>query len=104
MDNTRCVFRIHLIYRADGMTRPLSFRQDVPARSVAEALQLAVNFIRSAYASGFETVTWSAENLDKPVVLRYVHPSENESSTHVGNGGYENVQTNGDSRVQGPTR
>jgi hypothetical protein len=66
------VFRIHIIYQADGMRRPLSSRQDVPASSCAEAVQLAINFIRSAYVSGFEVLTWTAENLSRPVHLKYV--------------------------------
>lgn len=67
-----CAFRIHIIYKADGMRRPLSFRQVVGARSVTEALRYVTAFIESAYESGFERITWSAENLDKPVQLKYV--------------------------------
>lgn len=69
-------FRIHLIYRADGMTRPLSFRQVVGGRSVAEALAFVTQFIGSAYVSGFQVLTWTAENLDKPVELKYVYKGE----------------------------
>jgi hypothetical protein len=65
-------FRIHMIYRADGMTRPLSYRQVVGAKSVTDALAFVSHFIGSAYKSGFEVLTWTAENLDKPVQLKYV--------------------------------
>lgn len=67
-------FRIHMIYRADGMTRPLSysFRHVVAAHSVGEAVALAQNYIGSAYKSGFEVLSWSAENLSLPVVIKYV--------------------------------
>lgn len=71
-ESTGSTFRIHLIYRADGMVRPLSFRQSVGARSVAEAVRLVSRFIGTAYVSGFEVLSWSAENLDKPVHLKYV--------------------------------
>lgn len=66
------------------MKRPLSSRQDVPAHSVTEALQLAVNFIRSAYVSGFEVLTWTAENLDMPVALKYVGGEFEEEVNKVG--------------------
>lgn len=66
------IFRIHLIYKADGMRRPLSSRQEVPAKTVAAAVQLAVTFIQSAYVSGFECLSWTAENLSKPVEVKYV--------------------------------
>lgn len=72
LEDKAMAFRISLIYRADGMTRPLSFRQVVGGKSVTEALRFVVSFIGSAYESGFEVLTWSAENLDKPVELRYV--------------------------------
>lgn len=65
-------FRIHLIYKADGMVRPLSFRQSVGASNVTEALRLATRFIETAYVSGFQVLSWTAENLDKPVHLKYV--------------------------------
>lgn len=65
-------FRIHLIYSANGMKRPLSFRQVVPAVNVTEAIQLASNFVRTAYESGFVVHTWTAENLDKRVEVKYV--------------------------------
>jgi hypothetical protein len=57
---------------ADGMVRPLSFRQTVGAGSVTEALRLATRFIETAYESGFKVLSWSAENLDQPVHLKYV--------------------------------
>lgn len=57
------VFRLHLIYTADGMARPLSSRQDVPAETVREAVNLAENFISSAYFSGYVTLSWTAQNL-----------------------------------------
>lgn len=75
-------YRIHLIYKADGMTRPLSSRQTVPAYTVSEAVQLATHFIKSAYVSGFEVLTWSAENLSLPVEVKYVRQVEK-----VGDGG-----------------
>lgn len=65
-------FRIHLIYVADGMLRPLSFRQTVGAGSVTEAVRLVTRFIETAYESGFTVLSWTAENLDKPVHLKYV--------------------------------
>jgi hypothetical protein len=69
-------FRIRLIYSAEGMTRPLTDTQVVPAESCSEALQLAINFIRSAYRSGFVVHSWTAENLSRPVELIYVNPGE----------------------------
>lgn len=69
---TGATYRIHLIYRADGMRRPLSFRQSVGAGSADEAVRLVTRFIETAYVSGFEVLSWSAENLDKPVHLKYV--------------------------------
>ena len=75
-------FRVHLIYKAEGMTRPLSFKRDLDAESCAEAVQLVVNEIRSAYRGRFETLTWTAENLSNPVELIYVSPGEGK-----GNGG-----------------
>lgn len=68
---TSLKFRIHLIYRADGMTRPLSYRRDVPASSVDEAVRIVTEFIGSAYVSGFRIVTWSAENMTLPVEVKY---------------------------------
>jgi hypothetical protein len=65
-------FRIHLIYIADGMTRPLSFRSAVPAVSCAEALHHTTRFIETAYDSGFKVLTWTCENLSKPVEVKYV--------------------------------
>lgn len=60
---TRQTFiRVHLIYKADGMTRPLSFRQVVPSTSVEVAVRYATGIISSAYESGFEVLTWTAEN------------------------------------------
>lgn len=58
------LFRIHLIYIADGMRRPLSSRQDLPADSAREAVTKAETFISSAYTSGYQTVSWTAENLN----------------------------------------
>jgi hypothetical protein len=69
-------FRVKLIYTADGLTRPMTYTDDVKAESCTEALQLTVNFIRSAYVSGFQVAHWTIENLDKPVMLNYVSDSE----------------------------
>jgi hypothetical protein len=66
-------FRIHLIYRADGMTRPLSYRNVVAAKTVRDAVWFVTEFIKSAYASGFQVISWSAENLSRPVSLTYVY-------------------------------
>jgi hypothetical protein len=65
-------FRIHLIYQADGMKRPLSHRQELRCVNAAEALQLTINYIRSAFVSGFKVLSWTAENLDAYPGFRYV--------------------------------
>lgn len=62
-ENVKPVFRVHLIYFADGMTRPLSHRMMTGAESSAKAVEIIVNFVRTAYVSGFKVVSWSCENL-----------------------------------------
>lgn len=71
-ETTGSTFRIHLIYTADGMLRPLSFRQTVGAKNVTEALRLVSRFVETAYESGFKVLSWTAENLDMPVHMKYV--------------------------------
>ena len=78
-------YRVTLTYRADGMTRPLVYRQILDAEVAAEAVQLAVNEISSAYVSGFEVESWTLDYLDKPVLLRYVETPEEEVQA-VGHG------------------
>lgn len=58
------LFRIHLVYIADGMRRPLSSRQDVRADRAFEAVRTAEANLSSAYVSGYETISWTAENLN----------------------------------------
>lgn len=67
VNKPRTHYRVHLIYIADGMVRPLSARQDVPAYTCREALEVAERRIETAYASGFKTLTWTVENRDKKV-------------------------------------
>jgi hypothetical protein len=57
-------YRVHLIYQAEGMRRPLSSEQIIPTEMGAAAVQMAINFIRTAFIGNFEVLAWTLENLD----------------------------------------
>lgn len=78
MNNDAQDFHIHLIYRADGMTRPLSHRQVIAAKTVRDAVWFATEFVKSAYESGFKVLSWTAENLSRPVTLAYVYKEDTD--------------------------
>lgn len=57
-------YRVSLIYRADGMLRPLSHRTITRADTGAQAVDIAVSGLSSAYESGFNVLTWTVERLE----------------------------------------
>jgi hypothetical protein len=85
MDETQ-LYRIHMMYIADGMTRPLSYRHNFRDVSVYAAVESLRVFLENAYDSGFRLLGWSAENLSKPVEIKYRWSPE-EGLTKGENGG-----------------
>lgn len=64
-------YRVSLVYRANGMLRPLTHRVVGRAETVSQAVDVAVSSVSSAYESGFIVLSWTCEMLDKrPVKVR----------------------------------